>query len=100
MSANLLDEQHTILVADQNDEAVIVAADVEDNTITREEVSRAVTILNFLGCFPFGILSLIEPRDQRRPSISMFTDELFDECSASDGHVIDTVLFFVRSSKD
>lgn len=62
VGANLLDQQHAILVAHQNNEAEIVAADIEDDAVAGEEIRRPVTVLNILRFLPFGILGFFEPR--------------------------------------
>ena len=88
MGADLLNEHFSIAVEHQDDQAVVVAADVKDHPVSRENVHGPVTILDVLWCFPFGLFSFVQPGRERGSGVRMLSYELFDQLSARDGHLL------------
>lgn len=70
------------MVADKDDQAVVVAADVEDGAIAGEEVRRPEAVLDVLRRFPLGLLGVFKPRRQRCLRARVLANELLDEMTA------------------
>src|SRR5262249_59836267 len=64
MSTNPLDEDELDAVLHPDNEAVLVAADVEDDTIVAEKVGRAIQFLCIRWTLPFRLFDLLEPGQQ------------------------------------
>lgn len=88
MGTDLLNEEVSFAVEHQDDQAVVVAADVKDHPVSRENVGGTITILDVLWCFPLGVLSFVQPGREGWSGVRVLSHELFDQLSACDGHLL------------
>ena len=61
MRADKADEDDARIVVDFNDEPKIVAPNIEDNSVTRPNISRGEGVLDVLKFLPLGCLCLVKP---------------------------------------
>jgi hypothetical protein len=77
------------LIADNGDDPVVIAFDIKDHAISREEVGGSVAVFDVLWRGPAGSLNLTYPSGQRMPNIGVFAHKIVEKIAAEQGH--DTV---------
>lgn len=73
-------------VADKDYQAVVVAADVENDSIVGKEISGAKTHLDVLRGSPGGLFDSSHPRLERGPGPGILVHELGELVPTSDPH--------------
>lgn len=86
VSAYFLDKKDSVKIADEDNNTVVVAPDVEDDAIAGKEVRRPITVLDILRSFPIRRFSVVQPSRQGWPRVRVFAHELFDQLSACNRH--------------
>src|SRR5580658_4870055 len=73
-------------VFDGDDDPILVALQVEDDAVAREDACRRVTHLDVLGAAPVAALELVEPGEERLPSIGVLVGKRPDRRAVEDAH--------------
>lgn len=61
MGANLLNDSQSSLVMHLHEQPVVVAFDVEHDSVSREEAGARIAVLDVLGGLPFGLAGFLIP---------------------------------------
>lgn len=86
MSANPLDENNSILIANLHHKAVVIPLDVEDNSIVGKEISGSIAILDVLRRLPVRSLYFDSPRTERCLRVGVLSCEEVDYVGTGETH--------------
>lgn len=87
MRANKFDQNPFIRVGDMHDEAVLVASDIEDDSVISDEINGRPELRLHIGrTAPLGLSDLAVPNLQRPLGLRVILPEQFERAAGYDLH--------------
>eukprot|EP01041_Mallomonas_annulata_P028280 gene28280-50110_t len=86
MGADPTDAGDTSPIADDGDDAVMIAFEIKDHAVPGKEVGGSIAVLDVLWREPAGVFDFANPDGQGLPGVGVLAHKILEKVAAEQGH--------------